>query len=230
MSKVRRRIFLVLGLIALGGGCNPFLLPFYLTATTPKVPAEYHKLADEDKKKDVKVVILTYAGLETRPEFQQADREIARLTALHLQKQAKENEEKLTVVNPLKVEEYKASHPDWNDSHLDLPAIGKHFKADYVIYMEIGALSMYQPGSSGTFYRGQANLTISLVKVDSPDDFTLAPKEFTYSYPPEAQGGNRAVDGDTPPQMFRTEFLNSLARRLAWQFTERTTQDGYMKE
>jgi hypothetical protein len=230
MSKVRRRVFLVLGLIALGGGCNPFLLPFYLTASAPKVPAEYYKLTDEDKKKEVKAVILTYMGLDTRLEFQQADREIARLAALYLQKQSKENEEKLTIVNPLKVEEYKAANPDWNASHLDLPAIGKHFKADYVIYIEIGSLSMYQPGSSGTFYRGQANMTISLVKVNNPDDFTLPSKEFTYTYPPEAQGGNRAVDGDTPPQKFRSEFLNSLALRLAWQFSERTTQDGYMKE
>lgn len=230
MSKVQRRIFIVLGLLAMAGGCNPFLLPFYLSATTPKVPAEYYKLASDDKKKEVKVVILTYAGLETRPEFLQADREIARLMALHLQKQSKENEEKLTVINPLKVEEYKASHPDWNESHLDLPAIGKHFKADYVIYIEVGALSMYQPGSSGTFYRGQANMTLSLVKVDNPDDFTLTPKEFVYSYPPEGQGGNRAVDSDTPPQMFKMEFLTSLGRRLAWQFAERTSQDGYMKE
>lgn len=229
MSKVQRRIFIILGLIVIAGGCNPFLLPFYLTAKAPMTPAEYFKLASDDNKKDVKVVILTYSGLETRPEFIQADREIARQTALQLQRQSKLNEEKLTVINPLKVEEYKASHPDWNDG-LDLAAIGKHFKADYVVYMEIGNLSMYQPGSSGTFYRGQANITLSLVKVDTPDDFTLSPKEFVYSYPPESQGGNRAVDSDTPPQMFKMEFLQSLGLRLAWQFTERTSQDGYMKD
>lgn len=228
MSTFWRRVLLVLGLLGLGGGCNPLLLPLFLTSKEPKQPAEYHKLATTDKKKDVKVVILTWTGLEVRPELLQADREIAHQLAVELVKRTTENEEKLTVVNPLKVEEYKNKHPDWHSTHLDLESIGKHFKADWVIYVEVGSLSMYQSLTAGTFYRGEADVTVSLFNVNKPDDFTLPPRQIPFTYPPENQGGNRLVDSDTPPQAFRREFLGALSRRLSWLFTDRPTQDTYM--
>jgi hypothetical protein len=230
MSTLRRRVLLFLGILAMGGACNPLYLPLFLTGKPQMTPAELYKLASKDKKKEVKAVILTYMGLETRPEFIQSDRDIARFLALHLKKLTEENEEKVSIVNPFKVEEYKNANPDWHSSHLDLREIGKHFKADYVIYIEVGSLSMYQPGSIGTFYRGQAILTVSLVNLNEEDDYTLPPREITFTYPREEQGGNEAVDADTPPQEFKLRFLNALARRLSWLFADRDTSDGYMNE
>ncbi len=231
MSTFRRRFLLFLGLIALGGGCNPLMIPFFLTANKePKEKAEFLKLTSPDKKSDVKVAILTYMSLETRPEFLHADQDLARSLAVSLHKLAEFNEEKVTVINPLKVEEYKRKHPDWESSHLDLEQVGKELHADYVIYLEIGELSMYQPGTLGTFYRGQANITVNLVDVKKPDDFTLGTKEIQYSYPSESQGGNMAVDSDTPPQVFKEKFLAALGRRLSWLFAERPTNDNYMAE
>src|SRR5436190_18170995 len=107
MSTFRRCFVLILGLAALTGGCNPFTALMMITGEEKKIPAEYHKLADKDKKKEVKVVILTDMPLETRAEFIHADREITHLFALQMHKLNEENGEKVTIVNPNKVEEYK---------------------------------------------------------------------------------------------------------------------------
>src|ERR1041385_1145055 len=98
MATTARRILLFIGLMLLGGACNPLMLPFLFTSKEPTTPAEYFTLAD--KKKEVRVVILTYMGIDARSEFLQADREIAQLFAKELQELCKYNEERVTIVNP----------------------------------------------------------------------------------------------------------------------------------
>lgn len=228
MSTFCRRFLLGLGLLALAGGCNPLTGLLILTGEEKKLPAEYHKLADKDKKKEVKVVLLTDMPLETRTEFIHADKEITHLFAQQLQKLTKDNGEKILIVNPNKVEEYKNSNPDWKINHVDLESVGKHFKADYVIHLDVQGLSMFQPGSNNTFYRGQADLNLTLINVKNPDELQPSPRNLTFTYPPEAQGGNLSVDADTPPHLFKQKFLNALARYLSWHFTDRPTRDSYM--
>lgn len=230
MSTFWRRFLLILGLVVLSAGCNPFTGLIMLTGEERKIPAEYHKLADKDKKKEVKVVILTDMPLETRAEFVHADKEITHLFALQLQKLTKDNGEKITIVNPNKVEEFKNRDPDWAINHKDLEEIGKHFKADYVIHLDVQGLSMYQQGSGGGFYRGQADLTLQLINVKSPDELQTSPRNLTYTYPSEAQGGGMLADADTPPYLFKQKFLNALARYLSWQFTDRPTRDSYLSD
>ena len=104
------------------------------------------KLASDDKK-EVRVVILTYTPeLETRPEFIQADRQLAEMLAQTLRDSCETNNENVTIVNPHKVEEFKSDHPNWQQEP-NLAEIGRQFKADYVIYIEISHLSMYEKGS-----------------------------------------------------------------------------------
>jgi hypothetical protein len=71
---------------------------------------------------------------------------------------------------------------------------------------------------------------VSLVDVNKPDDFTTTPKDFSFTYPGEARGGNRVVDADTPSHAFRTEFFNALCRRLTWFFTAHPTNEHYLCE
>src|SRR5438552_15312702 len=177
MSAFRRCLGALLLLLPLTAGCKQLLmLPFYLGSPEPTQDAEMHKIADKDKKKEVRVVILTDTGLEVRPEFIQADKSISRLLAKHLQQLCKANGENVTVVNPQKVEEFKDQNPDWSESHLDLESVGKNFHADYVVYLEVSDLSMYQPGTCNQFYQGRANVGIKLVNVKNPDDFSVSPR------------------------------------------------------
>src|SRR5262245_55139610 len=182
MSTFWRRVRLCFMLLLLGGGCNPLMMPFLFQNQNSTVKAELFQLYDKEQKnqKEVKVIILTYIGLETRPEFLHADKEITRLLAVNLLKQCRDNKAKVAVINPLRVQEYQNSHPD---SDLDPAAIGKHFKADFVISIEASDMTLYQPNTANQFFQGRANLSVKLISVNKADDFSVPERSETFSYP-----------------------------------------------
>src|SRR4051812_20602113 len=94
MSTFCRRFLLLLGLIGLGGACNPLMLPFFLGEGELKHGAEYKQLASKDKKREVRVAILTYMGVPESEEAFQADRDLARGVATQLTRLCEYNEEK----------------------------------------------------------------------------------------------------------------------------------------
>jgi len=230
MSTFCRRFLLLLGLLGLGGACNPLMLPFFLGGGEPKFKPEFQRLATDDKKKEVRVAILTYMGVPENEDVFQADRDLATSVAKQLQELCKYNEENVAVITPLKVEEYKASRPDWHHHHVDLETVGKDLHADYVIYIEINKLSFYQPGAARQLYQGKANLTLSLVHVGKPDDVSAGPRELPFSYPGESRGGSIPVDDDMPPHVFRQNFFDYIGRKLACQFTEHPSNQHHWAE
>src|SRR5205809_769611 len=104
MSTFCRRFLLVLGLLGLGGACNPMYLPFFLAGGEPKLPAELQRLATEDKNKAVRVAILTYMGVPESEDLFHADRDLAQSVAKQLQTLCKYNQENVGVIDPVKVE------------------------------------------------------------------------------------------------------------------------------
>jgi hypothetical protein len=224
-TRVRNLAWLVLLLLIVGAGvgCNLLSLPFFLLGPEDKQPPLLKGLTTDKKDHDINVVVLTYEGLETRPEFLRADRDLNNLVVKRLRDAFKANGEKVKIVTPGKVEEFKNTHPDWK--RLDLADIGKHFDADYVIYIEIGSLSLYQPGSGNTLYHGRAELTLNLVDVNKADDGPES-KEVCVTYPSDSVGGLVAVDEKTP-QAFKAEFYDRVATQVAWHFTSHLTEDDY---
>jgi hypothetical protein len=219
-AYARRWLVLVLaGAAVLSGGCDLGSLAYFLMPE-PRQPALFKDLASADAKKDPRVVILTYTALETRAEFIQADRQLAEMLAKQLTEAAKGNQEKLTVVPPRRVEEYKNTHPSWREQ--DLPQLGKAFDADYVIYLEINKLSLYERGSSELF-RGRASLSVNLIDVRHPDD-TPRSDAFWCVYPSGAHGPVQAFD--TQPMQFRQEFLSHVAQRLTRYFARYPKRDS----
>jgi len=197
-------------------------VPYFLfMAPEPKKEAEIQKVASKDKKKENKVMILTYMKLDLRPEFLQADKEIAYFLERNLKELCEANKEKISIIPTKKVEDYKNNHPDWQEK--DPEDIGKHFKADYVIYLEVNSLSMYESGSGGTLYRGKADITVSLVDVKNPDDSRPA-QPFTAVFPREMKA---ITPNDKSPAEFRTMFLEYLGKRLSWKFTAHPTRDDF---
>ena len=161
----------------------------YFLFPEAKHEAEMKKLASDDNK-EVRVAILTYStDLETRPELIQADRSLSELLAAKLRELCEANNENVTIVNPHKVEEFKLSHPNWQQEP-NLADIGRQFKADYLIYIEISKLSMYETGSKQTLYHGQASLSVQVVDVNKPEESPL-PKPVSFVYP-DAAGRSRS--------------------------------------
>lgn len=204
-------------------GCNMAAVPYFLFCMEdPKHQAEIQKIASPNKKEERKVVLLTYHRLDLRPEFANCDRELTHSVEKHIKQLAEVNKEKITLVHQRKVEDYKNNHPDWKEE--ELSDIGKHFGADWVVYLEINSLSLYEPGSGGTLYRGKADMTISLIDVKNPDD-SRPPQAFTCSYPRESR--IQMTSADKSPSEFRQMFLDYLGRRVSWKFTAHPTRDDF---
>ncbi|HVS36395.1 MAG TPA: hypothetical protein VMS17_12585 [Gemmataceae bacterium] len=226
MTAIPRRSFLGLlgAAAALCTGCQASTMAYFLFPEA-KHEAEMKKLASEDGK-EIKVAILTYTtDLETRPELIQADRQLGEMLARKLRDLCEANKENVTIVNPHKVEEFKLTHPNWQQEP-NLADVGRQFQADYLIYIEISKLSMYESGSQQSLYHGQAALSVQVVDVHQADDSPL-PKQISFTYP-DARGP-MSVD-EMPAAQFRQKFLGYLAWRLARNWTAVPIRETYYED
>jgi len=217
----RALLALLVGAAIAGSGCDVQTMAYFLMPEAREDAILKH-LASDDPKKDPRVVILTYTnGLETRAEFIQADRCLADQLADQLKKLADTDQQKLTVLPQRKVETYKNTHPNWKE--MDLHQIGRALGADYVIYLEITSLSLYEKNSFNQFLRGRAEITASVAEVAKPDE---EPKSNTVTvlYPSEARGGVSAFDSN--PVEFRQKFLKQVAKELSYQFSRYPKRDS----
>jgi hypothetical protein len=210
----------LLAAAVLGAGCNASSLAYFLFPERKHDP-DIKKIAADDKR-DVKVVILTYSP---QLEFVHADREMSQVFAQTLRKLCEDNGENVTIVHPRKVEEFKSSHPEWH-ALPDLGEVGKQLKADYVIYVEVSQLKLYEEHTANQFYRGYASLSVQLIDVNKPDESTDA-KQFTVTYP-DAKGPLPVED--STEGVFRQAFLGYVAKKLAWCFTGSPIQEHYWVE
>jgi hypothetical protein len=224
MTALKRGLHLAVLLVVsvLAAGCNLMAMPYFLLSEEPKQDAQC-KLASEDKNKEVRVVIMAFfTELETRPEFLKIDRELSRMLAMQLQEGFKKNKEKVVVVPTSQVEKYKDEHPGWHSGNSE--EIGKHFRADYVINLEINSITLYEPGSSNTLYRGRASVSVDVVKVHEASEGPKFQHEYRCEYP-RARGPIPA--GDSDPAQFRQQFLTVVARELSWLFTPHLVDDDF---
>ena len=222
-NPVRHIMAAGLCLALASAGCNALQVPYFLFCMEdPKHDPEIQKIASTNKKEERKVVFLTYHRLDLRPEFLNSDRELTHFLERHMRQLCEANKEKVTIVPTRKVEDYKLSHPDWQES--ELATIGEYFKADWVIYLEINHLSLYEPGSGGTLYRGKADMTISLVDVKKSDE-SPPPQPVTCNYPRESR--IQLTTTDKSPAEFRQMFMEYVGRRVAWKFTAHPTRDDF---
>jgi hypothetical protein len=192
----------------LTAGCNLASMAYFLTTgfTEPKEGPGEMKLASRNK--DVKVVVLTYNGSKAS-DFVRVDSELSGLLVRQLQHYCKDNKEDVTFVSPNKVEDYKATHPNW---YLNPASAGKHFEADKVVFLEIDSISLC---SANQLYRGRASISVKLFDLTNPDEFRID-KAYTCEYP--TSRGPIAAD-DMPPRQFYLAFLGYMAKHLSWYFT-----------
>src|SRR5262245_40766164 len=174
MTSLSRRVFLAVTAASLGVGigCGDMGAMTYFLMPEQRLEAKMkHLPSDDEKKPEPRVAILAWSGLETRTEFIHVDRELSMLIARQLRElcEAAGGKEKLGFVSQLKVEDFKNKNATtWRSMSLD--QVGRKLGADYVIYLEINSMSLYEPRSSNTVLRGRANITVSLVDVHQPDE------------------------------------------------------------
>jgi hypothetical protein len=205
-------------------GCGDMgSLAYFLTPEQP-LEAKMKHLATADPKKEPPRVIILTSGQDNGAEFIHADRQISEALAKNLRDLAQIYKQRINIIPPRKVEEFKNTHPDWRT--MCDQEIGDKFGADYVISLEIQALSMYEPNNN-TLYRGQTNMLVKLVDVKHPDESPL-PEDYACSYPTAT--GVLPVDADMPPQRFRQQFTSHIARQLAWRFSNYPRSENRIME
>lgn len=221
MHRYTRRGVLagVTALLVSNVGCDLGSIMYFL-GPEPKIEAELRQLAKPKEEEPARVVILASTSkLVTDRELFQVDRELAANLARHLIEQAAYNEESITVIHPNKVEEFKNTHPDWKD--MDPAEIGRNFKADYVISLEINSIRLFVPRSNGQLLQGQIHVHVALVDVNRPD----APpqrRDFHADYPKTSPLMNE--DASSAMQ-FRPLFLDIAGKKLAWFFSAHPRKD-----
>ena len=211
---------LMLGTLWVSIGCSPatityFLMPF----SDDRIPAKC-PLAG---KKEVTVCIVTdFATLETRPETAPAERELAEAFAQQLRKRCQENKEKVKVVPPEKVRNYKRQGEFASRSNYD---IGKHFNADYVVVLEITNFTVFEKGSNQTLFRGNAEVNVQVVDVTKPKGEGTV---FTESYRREYPTNGPRDASDCSSTQFRAQFLSAVSADLARMFTPYPRTQGFV--
>jgi hypothetical protein len=222
--RTKRRCRL-LGMICLASmGCNPLLAPFLLGRADSKTPAEYALKQPAEKQKakeDARVVVLV-SMRPTGSEVPGADRALASDFVKVLEDHVKVNKEKLTIVPAREVEKFTSDNTGWPlRSRVE---IGRQFKADYVIELEISDLKLYEPRSDRSLYKGRAAITVTAYDVSKGTEEPAYRSEINQEYP---RSGGYIEAGDITPRKFQTEFIRKLAVELAWKFTEHDTKRSF---
>ncbi len=190
-------------------GCNPasiatLLVPFVDDKEPPKC-----KLSAANK--ETSVAIVTWFGnreLGLWPDLMPADNELSEKLAVHLRERYAANKEKVKIVPHAQVRGFqsKVVSDTWSPAE-----VGKRVKADYVIALEINALSLYEKSTYQQLLRGNTEIAVKVYDVAKPageqvifDDF------YRRTFPKE-----HPIDADGSAQQFRALFINRIARELS---------------
>lgn len=207
---------LILAALVCGAGCNGLTVPYFLfqrlCGQDDNLPPVMAKLVSDDKKKVVKVVVIASSNIQSQPEFLTVDRDLTTILVRRLQESYKTHKENVVLLPAVKVEQYKDTHPNWQ---LDVPSVGKYFKADYVVWLQLESFSLYEPRSHNMIYQAHANVEVSLYDMSQSD---AAPQEKSYvaEFP---RGSEQPVD-DPNPLPFEQKFLAHVAKDLCRYFDE----------
>jgi hypothetical protein len=215
----------ILATIVFSIGCNPAMMSYFLLfgkedKNEPECPIA-------TKGKEIKLVIVaSFAGLETRPELAQADHELVERLTQVLQKRYKDNKEKVTIVSANQVKLFQSKHPDWRE--WSMRDIGKHFGADYVLSLEIHAMTLYEKGSFNRLYHGHTEIGLAVTDVSKPAGEDKKWDDVYSTIYPNARGPIDA-EGSSVVQ-FRLLFFNHIAKELSKRFAASPSEERYMAD
>ena len=103
----------------------------------------------------------------------------------------------------------------------------KHFDADWVINLEIGSISLYEPNSKHFFYHGSAEIQVTVTDVHKPvGEGTVFDETYQLEYPKS----NPMERTEMSPQKFREKFIDRIARDLTQYFAAHEPREKYSSD
>jgi hypothetical protein len=204
----------VFGLLTwLSLGCSPqslsmLMKPFGSDRADPKF-----KMFTSDK--EVNLVILTnFTQPDLRPETAPIETELAEKVTQFVQSRCQENKHKVKIVPSAQVRSYMLKQ--LADGEFSPVEAGKHFKADFVLDLEIQSCELYEKKSHRQLYNGKAEIGVRLYKMHVKDgDRKVFSEDYHGAYPGEL--GPKDASSMTTTQ-FRGIFLNIMARDISKMF------------
>jgi hypothetical protein len=225
-TELAWRLAAMVLLLTVGGmGCDPlgtfgFLAyPFCSNTEEPVFP-----LTIKGKESTVVFVCAHEENAAPDDAFRDADMVLCRLLTGKLSQRFKDNKDKVKIVPVSKVYSYLREHKDW----ITQPKqdIGKQFDADFLVYLELGPMTLWEPGSRKTLYRGNVEIRMSLVDVHQPEGEGTKPDQFyTCTFP-----NTYSEDASSMrPDNFRAKFLDRIANDLVERFISPSPNENFGK-
>ena len=214
-SRYGARWLLVLvgGLAWLSMGCNPQTLSFLAMPFTDNKKDPDYKLFASDKEITL-VVLSNFAQPQIHPEIMPADTQLAEEVSQALRTRCEYNKHKLKLVPQAQVRSYQLRQI--SEGELSRVDVGKKFKADYVLDMQIQKFGLYEPNSWPKMFRGTAHIRVELVKVSAKDDEHVVFSKYYDSEYPRTTGPIDAGNGNTA--QFRRLFLSKVGQHISRMF------------
>lgn len=194
-------------------GCQAVMMLGYLVGGPPSSDPDFHvKTKESLDKKGTTVLVYCYAPKEVKWANDRVDFDLAKHLAHQL------NQKKIKVVDPDRVYAWLDKHDKWKKTS----ELGKVFKVDYVIHVDLREYGLYEPNSPN-LYRGRADAIINVVKMDDDRrDGNLIYTNAVKSYFPT----RAPVDAN---QMsfaeFKKRYLSALSYEIGTLFFSTDTGD-----
>ena len=209
-TSTRRRWLWLVGAcfsLLLTCGCQQFVILSYLIGGPPSIEPDFDKETGLSMRgKDKTVAVVCFAPKEMLLEFPNIDDEIAAQVAYRL------GENKISIVKPDYVRAWIDAHPKWELAE----EIGREFKADYVVEVELSSFSLYE-GNSTTLFRGRTEADIHVTEVDeSGHGDRIFSKELDFHFPVRVP--RSSTEGELLP--FKREYISRLSDKIGWMFYE----------
>jgi hypothetical protein len=209
-TVARRKWLWLLGAclsLLLTAGCQQFVILSYLIGGPPSIEPDFNKETGLSLKgKENTVAVVCFAPREMLLEFPNIDDEIAAQVAFRL------GENKITIVKPDYVRAWIDAHPKWELAE----EIGREFKANYVVEVELSTFSLYE-GTSTTLFRGRTEADVHVTEVDdSGHGDRIFSKELDFHFPVRVP--RSSTEGELLP--FKREYISRLSDKIGWMFYE----------
>ncbi len=217
MRSNRRKLWVLIGLAATAVGlvgCYPIQLLYFaaiLLGMDTTDPAKF--TFPEDAKR---IAVITTADYTTQVNTVHFDQDLNEMVARKLFEgfDGDRKTRHIKVIKAGKVAKWLDEHPNWRS--LDPVEIGRALDANYIIYLELGAVAYYEDGPTKFLYRGKADVGVTVFRVDEQDgDIVLQRQDLHFEYP---KGARPIPVADVPLSRFRKEFLTRLSDEITWYF------------
>jgi hypothetical protein len=209
------RLIALLALVAAQSGCNAVMLLGYLIGGPPTTDPDFEvrtkqTLAGKNKKNVV--LVYCFAPKELKWDNESVDYDIAKHVAHRLL------QNKIKVIDPDQVYAWL----DRNDKWRKTAEIGKHFKVDYLVHIDVKDYSLFEPNSPN-LYRGQGDIIVNVVKMneEKTDGHVIYTAPIKSAFPTRGPKDSSEISFSE----FKKYYLSALSDEIGRLFYPKETGD-----